>query len=376
MRISVNFNLPLAALLFAVVFTPNVSWAHTNKNCPTEPTQGVSIVSGLTYSGTNCRINSTGDLDEFVFTASAGDTWRVVVGLGASPTTNAVLSLYAPGSTTPLVSTSTNIAFGAVSAGFTQKLTTAGTYTIAVTEASNATITYGLSLEQIMPAAPDSIPLILNKNPAYSISPPTAQNAFTFYGTTADTYKLTASVPSGPVDNVCFEVYQPDGTIVTGPDCTNIAFGALTVSAQVTPKQKGTHVMVLHSGSNDTTQGYNVELACLLGADGCKQPTPKCILSDNPSYNATTGTLTMTFTLGTPVAVTWNGWLTSQNTMTSLWSQARSITEPTVIVTKTKAGVGKSGNVGILSTFTIPTSTTTTGGITCNSWVLVNTGKP
>lgn len=98
---------------------------------------------------------------------------------------------------------------------------------------------------------------------------------------------------------------------------------------------------------------------------------PPCALTDAPSYNATTGTLTMNFTLATPVAATWNGWLTSQNAMQQLWSQSQPITDPAVKVTKTQANVAKSGKVGVLSTLTTPTA-----GITCSSWVQINTGTP
>ncbi len=361
----------LAAVVIAVIFMSNTGWATTVKNCPAEPAQNVPIASGVTYSGGNCTISNTGDVESFVFTAAAGDIWDVTIGLTPAPTANACVSLYAPGSTTPLVTSCTNIGFGpTLAAGFVEKLAAAGTYTIVVTDGSNATIGYDLSLERILPAAPDSVPLILNKDPGYTITPATAMNAFTFSGNTADTYKLTASVPSSATSNICFNIYQPDGTNIVNGACTNIGFGpTLTVSAQVTPAQNGTFVAIVYTGGNDSTQAYNVELSCLLGADGCKQPQPKCILSETPSYNASTGTLTMNFTLGTPVAATWNGWLVSGNTVQSMWSQAEPITEPPVTVAKTQLNVAKSGNVGILSTLNAAS------GITCNSWVLVNTAK-
>lgn len=97
---------------------------------------------------------------------------------------------------------------------------------------------------------------------------------------------------------------------------------------------------------------------------------PKCALTDKLSYNKSTGTVTMNFTIGTPVAATWNGWLSSQSTMQALWSQSQAITEPPAAVTKTQT-VPASGVVGILSTLTTPT-----GGILCSTWQTVNTGKP
>ena len=95
-----------------------------------------------------------------------------------------------------------------------------------------------------------------------------------------------------------------------------------------------------------------------------------CLLKDTLSYNATSGVLTMTFTVGTPVAATWNGWLTYQNKLVSLWSQGLPLTEPPVSKTMTHA-LAKSGTVGVLSTLTTPT-----GGITCSSWQTINTGTP
>ena len=95
-----------------------------------------------------------------------------------------------------------------------------------------------------------------------------------------------------------------------------------------------------------------------------------CVLQDSPLFNATTGILTMKFNVATPTAAVWNGWLADQNTLVSLWSESLVKTEPPVTTTKTKS-LAKSGVVGILSTLT-----TRTGGITCSSWVLVNSGTP
>ena len=96
--------------------------------------------------------------------------------------------------------------------------------------------------------------------------------------------------------------------------------------------------------------------------------TPVCTLTDALTYNATSGTLTMKFTLGTPVAITWNGWLTVDNSIQLLWSQSQPSTGLPVSVTKTHT-LPKSGEVGVLSTLT-----TSTTGITCSSWQTVSTG--
>jgi hypothetical protein len=94
MRVSINCGLPLAGFIFCVVLAPGSAQAVTGpltKNCPAEPTQHVPISSGLTYSGPNCVISTTGDADGFQFTAAAGDIWMVVVALGPSASTNVCL---------------------------------------------------------------------------------------------------------------------------------------------------------------------------------------------------------------------------------------------------------------------------------------------
>lgn len=99
-------------------------------------------------------------------------------------------------------------------------------------------------------------------------------------------------------------------------------------------------------------------------------PPSKCALTDKLAYNAATGSLTMAFTVATPTAATWRIWLAGPNGLQTLLTQALPKTEPAVAKTRTQA-VPKSGQVGILSTLTTPT-----GGITCSSWLTVNTGTP
>jgi hypothetical protein len=88
------------------------------------------------------------------------------------------------------------------------------------------------------------------------------------------------------------------------------------------------------------------------------------------SYNDSAGILTMKFTLESEVATTWNVWLTDQNAMTLLSSEAQKVTYPPATITKTH-DLAKEGIVGILATLTTPTR-----GIICSSWALVNTGVP
>jgi hypothetical protein len=127
-------------------------------------------------------------------------------------------------------------------------------------------------------------------------------------------------------------------------------------------------VVIAYSALDNDTLNYTISVVCAAGI--CGTPPTTCSLKDALTYNATTGTLTMNFTLGTPYAVTWNAWVTSQNSMQSLWSVSQPITEPPTTVTMTQT-LSKSGKVGVLSTFTTPTK-----GLTCSSWAMINTGTP
>jgi hypothetical protein len=363
----------LAALIFATALLPSSLWANTVKNCPVEPAQNVPIVSGETYSGANCILKTTGDVDSFTFTAAAGDTWSMFTGPEPSPASNICLNLFAPGSTgTPIFTGCTDISFFGPSTGTTMKLTLAGTYTIVISELANGTTGYSLSLERINAPPSDATALTLATNVTGTVGVPTEQNAYTFFGATTGVYRIAASYTSG-ADNVCFNVYQSGASVSATPSvpqCTNVSFGGGAIAANVTPTTNGTFVIVVYAATNDSTVNYNLEVTCFLGT--CPVPPPKttCSLKDVLSYNATTATLTMHFTLGTPVAATWNAWLTAQNTMQQLWSLSEPITEPAVTITKTQA-LAKSGKVGVLSTLTTPTK-----GITCSSWVMINTGTP
>jgi hypothetical protein len=372
MRVPTNFALSLAALLFGMlVLVPSSGWASMTKNCPTEPATNVPIVSGETYWGTNCATYTTGDVDSFVFNASAGDTWTVVLGLASSPVAfqNTCLTIYAPGSTTPLfpyTCTSYGYYNGTLSVAPTLQLPNTGLYTIVVQGTADATIGYGLSVERLNPAPPDGVALTLAKSVTGEVTPPTAQDAYTFYGDTTGTYLITASLPS-PVafENVCFQVYSA-GTSVLGPTCTSYGYynGVTSVSGNLTPTVDGTYVVVISAAGNDTTVNYNLELSCLLGMCGVKPPP--CSLTDALSYAS--GTLTMNFTLGAPYATTWNAWLIYGNNEVSLLSQSEPVNEPPIKVTETYS-LGQSGVVGVLSTLTTPTK-----GIACSSWKTVNTG--
>src|ERR1039457_6833518 len=361
MRISRNVGLPLSALLFAAALIPSNGWASTSKNCPPEPATQVPIISGETYYGTNCVISKTGDVDSFQFNASAGSTWSIVAGLGPPPEgANVCLALYAPG-------TPQNRVFFGCSNGFsvsaTLKLAIAGLYTIDITESTDAVISYGLSLERLNPQPSDAVPLVLGQNYAGEVTPPTAQDAFTFCGSTAGTYQIAASIVPGSSSNVCFAVYE-NGTSAVSGMCSNGG----SVLANLTPTQDGTFVVVVYAAVDYSTVNYNLEVSCLVGNCVCK--TTKCLLEDALTYDAPSSTLTMNFSVGTPYPATWNSWLVSGNAMELLWSQPQPVTEPPATVTKTQAVV-PSGEIGILSTLTTPTK-----GIAFSSWKEVSTGKP
>jgi hypothetical protein len=95
-----------------------------------------------------------------------------------------------------------------------------------------------------------------------------------------------------------------------------------------------------------------------------------CTLQDTLSYNSSSGTLTTKFLIGNPTAVTWNAWLTYQNTIQQLFSVSQPITNVPKTVTQT-TNLSPEGTVGVLSTLT-----TSTQGIVCSSWAQTNTGAP
>jgi hypothetical protein len=189
---------------------------------------------------------------------------------------NLCLTLYAPGNPkTPLFSGCTTTFYppGIYAVGTTQKLSTAGIYTIVLTEAMNAALGYALSLERLNPAPPDGFPLVLSQNIVGDVAPPTAQKPFTFYGATTGTYRITASFASGGYpNNLCFDVYRPDGSVAVTAACTDSFYppGLLSVQADVTPSQNGTYVVVLYASGNDATINYNLEVSCLVGS--CPPP--------------------------------------------------------------------------------------------------------
>jgi len=364
-RASTRFSLPLAALLVAVILIPGSGWATTVKNCPVEPAQGVPIKSGDTYFGSNCVLNTASDLDSFAFNAKEGDSWLFVAsGPSIAYPDNLCLELLDPTGNTVFQACSDTYHGVQYVLGVAQ-LKATGDYTLDLTETTNTTTSYGLSLERVSPAPPDGVALALGKVIDETFLAPSAQNAFTFYADTSGKYQASASMTSGGYPaNLCIWVFAPDGSAAVGQTCTDTYHGVYNVQADFTPTQNGTYVLVTDDAPEIDTYNYNVSVSCLSGQCITKL---KCELTDSPTYSS--GTLTMNFEVGTPVAVTWNGWLTVGNTMTSLFSQALPITEPPTKQQVTQA-LSPSGVVGILSTFT-----TKKNGITCSNWATINTGS-
>jgi len=359
-------SLALALFLLAITFIPSSAQAGVTKDCPQEPKQNVPISSGTTYYGPHCTISTTGDIDSFQFSASAGDTWSMDSALVLGAASDMCMWLYDPNATQVFMGC-TSLAFGIPEVATNQTLKLTGAYTIILKEIANTVVSFGISLERLSPTPPDAVPIALATNVTGNISTPTALAPYSFFATTTGTYQVAASLGTGATIDMCFNVYQPNGaSALSSVPCTSMAFGIVSISANFTPTVNGTYLAVLFIVDDDGTDPYNLEVTCFLGK--CGSPPPKCQIADLATYSG--GTLTMNFTLGTPVAVTWNAWLVSQNTTTLLWSISQPVTEPPVTITKTQA-VSKSGKVGVLSTLN-----TTPAGINCSVFTVVNTGAP
>lgn len=370
MKKQFKFVLPLAALLVGMLLVPRAALAQV-ADCPVEPKQNVPIADGEVFTGTNCNLFTAGDIDSFVFNANNGDTYQVAVAIDGTAPANICLTLYPPNSSTSIFFGCTNIAFGVLSVVTPPTLTlaTTGTYTMDITETSTATLNYATSLERLFPFPPNAQEVNLATVYPGDIAELTDSNAFTFGVVTTGTYQVSATLAGGATQNLCMNTYLPNGASAGSEQCTNIAFGVLTIQTAFTPTQAGTSMAFLFVEGNDGTAAYSLEVSCLVG--NCKViPPPPCTLKDAASYNATSKTLTMNFTVGNNVATTWNAWLTDQNTITNLFSLSQPITVPPVPITKTTI-LSPEGTVGVLSTLTTPTK-----GIYCSSYVQINTGKP
>ncbi len=382
MRVSTNFVLPVAAVLFGFVLVPRAALAQSSSNCPMEPTSN-PIALGEVFAGTNCNLYALGDIDSFTFTGTEGDTYQFAAAISGTANANICLTLYGPPPTFPVIygpaCTGAFNVFPYYSVATDQTLTATGTYTIDITEqspGSSSPQNYGVSLEQLypFPSYATQVPK-LGESLAGDITPLTDANFFTFTSAPTGEYEVTATLTSNPSQNICLTVYNPDGTIPqNGSGCTGAfnVFPYYSVTVDFTPDETDPSMAFVSVDGNDGTQTYNLEVSCLVG--DCPPPVvtyPPCTLKDTLSYNASTSTLTMNFTEGNNVAETWHAWLTYQNKITVVpgFPISQPVTKPPAAITKTYSGLSPEGKVGILSTLTAPTQ-----GITCSSWEEVNTG--
>ena len=377
MRPSTPFVLLLSVLFFALLLAPQSALAGT-VDCPKEPKSNVSIASGDVFTGVNCTLTNEGDVDSFVFTATSGETVQLAAALNGSGSSipDICLALYDPNAVKIFSGcTSSNTwptSWFSVMAD--QKLTTAGKYTVDITETATGSVNYAVSLERLYPFPANAQKVSLGQSVDGDISALTDTNAFTFTGYTGSTYQVTATLPSNAASDVCMTVYLSDGTSA-GSGCTSFNTWPTkwySVQIQIAPTESGTIMAFLSANGNDATvPSYSLEVSCLTGTcSSAPPPVTACSLKDTAAYSASTNTLTMNFTIENTAAVTWNAWLTDQNTMTPLFSITQPITDPAVVLTKT-ASLSPEGKVGVLSTLTTPT-----GGIICSSWVQIATGKP
>jgi hypothetical protein len=370
-----NFVLPLAALLFGLLLTTQAAQAQAT-NCPSEPTQ-TSIADGEVFTGSNCVLHAIGDIDTFTFNANAGETYQIALAMTGGASSNICLELFGPGNTVVYPNTCTVYNNGSnASVVVDQAFTVTGSYQMNVTENSNTSQGYDLSLERIFPFPPNATQ-ITTFGTVYDgdIAEPGDTSAFTFTGATTGTYEVTAAMIGGATANICMTVYAPDGTLVVpssgkNPGCTlyNNGNGATDV-IEFTPTQAGTYMEFIQVVGNDSTQTFSMEVSCVSGNCG-KTQAPPCTLKDALSYDATSSTLTMNFTVGNTSATTWNAGITYENTLTFLFSTAQPITNPPVVIPKTTT-LSPVGIVGVLSTLT-----TTKKGIICSNFTTINTGTP
>jgi hypothetical protein len=370
MRLSSNFALLLAALLFGFLLIPQAALAGS-ENCPVEPATDVLIATGDTFVGPNCTLNTVGDVDSFVFSGKKGDIWQLALGLNGPATENICLTLYPP-TGAAIYSGCTGIPYY-FSAWTDQTLTTTGTYTMVITEAASGTQNYAVSLERLYPVPPNAQRVSLGKVYAGDIAWLTDLNAFTFAGVAKDEFEVSAALPSGATQNLCMYVFAPTGTSA-GSACTGIPY-YYTAQVNVTPPKSGTYLVFLVAAGYDAiVPNYNLEVSCLVGVNNCLgplPPAPACTLKDEATYDPIAKTLTMNFTVGNKAAATWNAWLTSQNNnTTALFSVAQPITNPPVVVIQNTT-LSPEGTVGVLSTLTTPKN-----GVICSSWQVIATGTP
>jgi hypothetical protein len=351
---------PAGFILFAWLCVPQYGWtASEAKNCTAEPTTNMAMAYGQVLSGTDCVITPAADLDSFVFTAAANDVIRLLaLKTGGGYYAAECLELR-DSAGTPL---------GSPVCGPTvqmdKTLTKAGTYKVIVTEQNNDdVVNYNLSLTRLSPFQGGATPIQYGQVLSDEINPPTDLDWFVFTGTSNDVIRVNAYKSGGGYyAQACFEVYQPDTTLLSPKQCGSNPL------LDVTLTQTGVYRVLVSEAVSDDVLTYNLGVQCL---EGPCTVVPTCKLLDAATYDPASKTLTMNFTIQNTFAATWNAWLTYQNSIESLFTQAQAITNPQIIVTKTRTNLPKAGKVGVLSTLTTPK-----GGVACSVWTIVNTGTP
>jgi uncharacterized repeat protein (TIGR03803 family) len=263
MRVSTSLSLFVIILLFGLIFVSPAA-AGVTANCPPEPAANTPISSGQIYTGSNCTVFTPGDTDSFVFNGVSGQTFHIVMAINGTGPTNICLTLYNP-SFSQVFSGCTNIGFGVYSAGVDQKLTATGVYTITVTEPTTGTVNYAVSLERLNPFPPNA-----QKVPLLSVFPGniaalTDTNAFTFDNTNTCLYRVSATLNPSPTQNLCMNLYQPDGTVFKGNVCTNIGFGVNTIQIDYPATLAGTSMAFFSVAGNHGTAGYSMEVSSVAG---------------------------------------------------------------------------------------------------------------
>jgi hypothetical protein len=365
MKRTFNFVLPLATLFFGLLLAPRSAHAQTSADCPVEPKLNVPIADGETYTGTNCSLGTAADVDSFLFNANKGDTWNLVLGAVNGKTHDVCLTLYDPNNNKINSGCTGGSDFTVV---FDNVLPTTGTYTMDVDEDTSGTQAYAVSAQRLFPFPPDGQLVSLSQPYPGAIAWDTEANAFTFQGVTTGLFQVSAAVQAPKNYDLCMTLYYTSG-VVAGSGCTGGP--DFNIMIDFTPAGNGEVLAFLSAAGWNGTVSYTFEVSCLSGNCGTTN-FPPCTLKDAASFNSTTNTLSMIFTVGNKAATTWNAWLTSKNTIAALsgFPISQPITNPPVLITKT-ATVPVSGTVGVLTTLTTPTK-----GIICSNYTQVNTGTP
>jgi hypothetical protein len=299
-----NPSLSRAALLAAMLLIPMfllVPQAVLAQavNCPPEPTQA-TIASGDVYIGPNCTLNTSGDVDSFVFSGNAGDVWYLAAGLnGGSTIHNICLALHDPNFKS-IYSNCTTVG-GTNWYGFeaTVTLTTGGQSNIDMTETSSGAQSYALGLERIYPLPPNAQASQLLVSYPGDLAEITDSNAFVFDANTTGEYQVYVGLSGTVTSNVCLTVYSPTGTLITPTSgsewgCTTVGgTNWYFVQIDFVPPENGRYLAFITGYHGVSAQTYNLEISCVAGTCPNKVPTTTTLTSSpNPSADGQSVTFT------------------------------------------------------------------------------------